>query len=113
MVAHKGRSTHDGHYVAFVRDESPGAPPDRWLVWDDSALVAAVTFDARVRPLDGLPGVFGLLAYFIIYRATSKPLGYSSTALITAEETKARGRAPEGSGGGGVRKRIRKMRRLR
>ena len=95
VVAHKGRSTGEGHYVAFVRDEAQAAPPDRWLVYDDSSRVAAVTYDARVKPLAGLPGVFGLLAYLAVYRASTKPLGYSALAAIEADESAARGRQRE------------------
>ena len=119
VVSHKGRSTDYGHYVCFVRDEAPLAAPDRWLVHDDSAAVQAVNYDARVRPLCGLPGVLGHIGFVYIFRATEKAAGYSSLMELPPSVRAARAQAAHNvggsagtGGGGGVRKRIRRKRRM-
>ena len=119
VVSHKGRSTDYGHYVCFVRDEAALAAPDRWLVHDDAAAVQAVNYDARVRPLCGLPGVLGHIGFVYIFRATEKAAGYSSLMQLPPSVRATRAQAAHVAGGGagtggggGVRKRIRRRRRM-
>ena len=121
VVAHKGRSTDAGHYMAFLKDDAGGgatAEPDRWLAFDDSA-VSTVHYETHIRELEGVPGCRGQIGYIAFYRRTAKPAGWSSAALLSAEAALVRGPRGAGgfrggaAGGGGVRKRVRKVRKVK